>query len=170
MRTQTLRYKNGALRPSGANFVVSWMSREWWRRRGLARKVSKALGGESRPEAAHDHCTLQRCAVHLDLEWRARQIHPWDRDLSPERQARVFANQLLEDTVTAIRRLFDSLPEVDSIHIAVREPLPMRRTLLEGAVSRLAVGECAACQSAAMTLKLLGICYRLNDGCLEPLA
>jgi len=173
MGYQIRRYKFDDVPQDGDIFVSGWASSRWWRSRGqrhLVRRVARALDATRREGAAQDDRRLQKVGVHLDVEWHARALHPWDGDLGPERQAQLFASRLLDDTATAIRRLFDALPEVDSIRILVREPAPAHETLLEGTVSRAAVGECAGCRSPAMMLKLLGVCFRLNDGRLEPLA
>jgi hypothetical protein len=148
------------------------MIREWVRlreRRHLVGRVAKVLARGRRGGVLHDERRMRDISIHLDLQWQARELHPWDLDLSQERQAEIFAIQLLEDTVMMIRQLFGSLPEVDAIHIRVLEPLQSQRMLLEGTVSRATFQGCHACQSPAMSLKLLGICYKLTSGRLEPL-
>ena len=51
----------------------------------------------------------------LQLEWREREIHPWDRDLPPSRQGELFGEQALQDTDAALIRLFQRLPEIEQI-------------------------------------------------------
>jgi hypothetical protein len=156
------------------NGAVEWLVRAggWLglgERRRIMRRVVRVLRAGGRAGIRPDERRLQKISTHLDLEWRAREIHPWDRDLPRERQAELFAIQLLEDTVSDIRRLFASLPELDTIHIAVREQPEPHHLLLQGTVTRAAVRQVRDCPSPAMSLKLLGVCYRLMDGSLEPL-
>jgi len=146
---------------------------EWMRlreRRRLQRRIARVLARAPRGGVPLDERVLRKVSSHLDVEWHACGLHPWDRDLSQERQAEFFAVQVLEDTVMVIKRLFDSLAEVDTIHICVLEPYQPHQLLLEGTVSRAAAQECLACPSPAMSLKLLGIRYRLSNGRFEPLA
>ena len=133
------------------------MLREWIRRRAQ-RRLSRVI---ARP--------VLRASLHLDVEWRAAALHRWDEDLPVDRQAQLFTARLLDDTVTRIRRLFMTQPEIDTVRIRVLEPGPGRRALLDGAVAREQLRDCDGCRSAAMCLKLLGVHYRLRDDRLEPL-
>ena len=108
--------------------------------------------------------------MHLDVEWRADGLHPWDRDLPEERQTQLFAARLLDDTVMRVRLLFCALPDVDTVRIKVLEPRPRGGALLEGTISRARLHDCETCRSAAMCLKLLGVAFQLRDGRLEPMA
>jgi hypothetical protein len=94
---------------------------------------------------------------------------PWDRDLPYQRQSELFTTYLLEDTASVIRQLFDSLAEVETIRVCVRDPSEPHRPLIEGTISRAGLPQVRDCRSAAMSLKLLGACYTVRDGCLQPL-
>jgi hypothetical protein len=160
--------------PADQRGIGEWLARVggWLRlhgRRRFMRRVVQALRAGRRAGIASDERRLQKISSHLDLEWNARDVHPWDRDLPRERQAELLATQLLEDTVSVIRRLFNTLPEVDTIRISVREPSEPHNVLLEGTVTRAALRRVRECPSPAMSLKLLGVYYRLIDGSLEPL-
>ena len=45
------------------------------------RSIERALALHLRGEARRDGLSAIRMATHLDIEWRARDIHPWDRGL-----------------------------------------------------------------------------------------
>jgi hypothetical protein len=109
-------------------------------------------------------------ATRLEIEWYARDLHPWDRDLPLERKATLVAEESLTHTAAAIRRAFDQFPEVDAIEIRVLAPYNPHPLLFTGLVTREGAMQCAPNLSPAMTLKLLGIEYRMIDGHLEPLS
>jgi hypothetical protein len=84
-------------------------------------------------EVRDDGLTLVRASHRLEIEWRAREIHPWDRfSKQPER---VFTEQAISDTDATLSRLFDELPEVDVIEFAVLHPANDHR-ILAGKVER----------------------------------
>jgi hypothetical protein len=59
-------------------------------------------------EARRDGLTPISVATHLEIEWRARDIHAWDRDLlSASERTAAFVDQALRDTGAAICRLFN---------------------------------------------------------------
>jgi hypothetical protein len=99
----------------------------------------------------------------LRLEWHARDIHPWDCDLPADRRAELFTEELMAETIVAIRQAFERLAEVDVIEIRVLAPNEPGRTVLAGTVCRDDLIAARACPSPAMSLKLLGIQYRLAD-------
>ena len=147
--------------------VGQWLSgRE---RRRLWRRLANAL--ELKPQAGkvNRRPSLVNVSTRLEIEWYARDIHPWDCDLPRERQARLFAEEALTHTAAAIRRAFARFPEVDAIEIRVLEPHKPHGLLFTGAVTREDLKECSPNLSPAMTLKLLGIEYRLVDGNLTEL-
>src|SRR5689334_9472823 len=74
--------------------------RQWWRR------VTRALGLQPRPGERRRPPSLGRVSTHLEIEWYAHDVHPWDDDLPPDRQAARFAEATLQHTVAAIRRAF----------------------------------------------------------------
>ena len=83
------------------------------------RKIEKALALHRRGEVRADGLELKSAYTRLDVTWRARDIHPWDREAPSEKKAARFIQQAMEDADAAIRRLFDLLPEVDMIDVKV---------------------------------------------------
>jgi diadenosine tetraphosphatase ApaH/serine/threonine PP2A family protein phosphatase len=112
---------------------------------------------------------ILHASMHLDIEWQAAGIHPWDRDLPEERQEQFFTIRLLEDTVLRIRSLFTALPDIDTVRIKVLGPIPQCGALLEGTIARARLRDCETCRSPAMCLKLLGVTFQLRGGRLEPI-
>ncbi len=139
------------------------------KRRQMWRRLTRALGISGRAGGAGTSVSLASLSTHLDVEWYARDIHPWDRDLPIERKAVLFAKGSLAHTVTAIRRAFERFPEVESVQIRVLDPRKPHGLLFAGSVFRGDLASVPQNLSPAMTLKLLGIAYRLIDGVLEPL-
>jgi hypothetical protein len=101
----------------------------------------------------------------LKVEWYARDLHPWDRDLPVDRRAELFVAGFMADTVVAIRRIFERLAEIDAIQIRVLEPTEPYRTVLAGTVCRDDLNASRDCPSPAMSLRLLGVQHRVTDGC-----
>jgi len=81
-----------------------------------------ALALPSRGGIRDDQLKLKRVSNRLQLEWIARDIHPWDRDDLSDVQAEKFFDQFLADTENAIDRLFTTLPHLDQIDVTVRDP------------------------------------------------
>jgi hypothetical protein len=97
-------------------------------------------------------------STQLQVEWCARDVHPWDRDLPANRRNELFLEQCRHDTLVAVQRLFERLGEVDVIEIRVVEPQPSARTLLAGTVSRHDLTAVTTRhRSSRMRLKLIGI-------------
>jgi hypothetical protein len=108
----------------------------------LKRKVSRdrkviqdALALHHRGEARRDGLTLTQVSHHLEIEWRARDVHPWDRASASQEREFLFAQQSMEDTDAALSRLFNELPELDVIDFAVTHPDSGQR-ILSGTVKR----------------------------------
>jgi hypothetical protein len=139
------------------------------RQRQLWRRLTKALGIGRRPAESSGVATLNQVSTHLEIEWYARDVHPWDRDLPDKRKAVLFAEASLAQTATAIRRAFERFPEVSSLSIRVLAPRKPHGLLFSGSVLRRDLEGVPGHLSPAMTLKLLGIDYQLIDGVLEPL-
>jgi hypothetical protein len=135
--------------------------------RRFRRRVVTALAVNRRGEARPDGLSLNYCHGRLELEWRARQVHPWDRELPLARTARLFVEQCLEDTEVALRRLFAVLPEIDLIDFKVTHPLS-GALILSGSVTRQEAYTVRA-HSSGMRLKQLGVIYRLQGWQFEPL-
>jgi hypothetical protein len=91
-----------------------------WRFR---RRIKQALALHLRGEARNDGLRVDNVSSRLEIRWRARDIHPWDRNLGTRYEREVmFAEQALVDTEAAVGRLFEKLPEVDVIELSVLEP------------------------------------------------
>jgi hypothetical protein len=148
-------------RPS---FVGS--GRRWradWEQRRLRKRVAKALTMAPRGGIAGDGMLLRTMSLSLSVEWYARDLHPWDRDLPVERRAKLFAADLMADTVVAIRQMFERLAEIDAIQVRVLEPTEPHETVLAGTVCRDDLNATRDCRSPAMSLKLLGVQQRVTN-------
>lgn len=88
-----------------------------WRYR---RNLRCALALHLRGEVRRDGLKIEALCHRLELRWRARDIHPWDRELvsATERPA-LFLEQTLMDTEAAIIRLFKTLPVLDVLEVNV---------------------------------------------------
>lgn len=145
---------------------------ETWRLRyvrwSLRRRAAKALALNKRGEVRGDGLLVIRFRNRLEIEWRARDVHPWDRNRQPAVVAQLFAEQCLDDANAAIERLFFGFPEVDVIDFKVldlKSPAP----IVSGAVTR-AAAETVRATSAGMKLKNLGVNFRLHNWRFEPLS
>jgi hypothetical protein len=101
----------------------------------LSAGVERSLALQRRGEVRQDGLTLTKASHHLEIEWRAREIHPWDRGCSPQEEMRLFREQCFSDTEAAICRLFAALPVIDLIQFRVIHP-NSEDQLLGGAVAR----------------------------------
>ncbi len=136
-----------------------------WRWR---RAVLDALALHRRGEARSDGLTLVSACESIEICWRARAAHPWDRHPDAGEHASAFSAQALEDTEAALLRLFEAMPGAESIEFKVLDrdcDLP----IIEGRVSRGDFQETISSpiQSVRMRLKHLGIREYLsapNDG------
>jgi hypothetical protein len=133
------------------------------------RTVTRALALTPRGFVPHDVLVLNALSARLQVEWRSRDIHPWDHNLSPERRAERFRNQTLCDTDAAVMRLFTLLPEVDAIEIRVLAPLPSSLPILAGTVVRDEALAARSIASPAMRLRMMGMRCRMQHGRFEPL-
>jgi hypothetical protein len=84
--------------------------------------IKKALALHSRGEVRTDGLAVDSVSSHLEIRWRARDIHPWDRHRDGYEKELLFADQALADTEAAVVRLFERLPQVDVIDLSVVEP------------------------------------------------
>lgn len=137
----------------------------WW----YHHSISHALALHLRGEVRRDGLTINYVCNRLEIQWWARDIHPWDRNLPPETKAPLFAKQALADTEAAISRLFEALPEVDVIELTVLEPTS-ETIILSGTVHRSALSTARHdLLSVGMRLRELGVSYRFQISHLEPL-
>jgi hypothetical protein len=123
------------------------------------RRIKRALALHLRGEARRDGLALENVSSHLEIRWRARDIHPWDRHLGRYEREILFAEQALADTEAALARLFEVLPEIDVIDLSVLEPTS-ETLIAAGAVHR---SELTADRphflSVGMRLREIGVRY-----------
>jgi hypothetical protein len=138
------------------------------RSRWLRRSINKALA-LGRYDVRKDVLVPAQASFRLAVSWRAREVHPWDRDLSGDRRDARLVEQTFRDTQEALQRLFTILPEVDCIDVNV---LPAdtskQEPLIRGSVARTEF-ETWKPASIAMRFRLLGLRYNLVGSRLEPL-
>jgi hypothetical protein len=127
----------------------------------MTREMTRSLSLQPRGGVAHDVLHLDALSLRLRAEWRARDVHPWDRDLSEHRQAQLFARQCLKDVDTAIARVFDRVPEMQVLEVVVRAP-HSGTTIMAGVVHRDDLRG-ASHLTLEMKLRTLGIKYQLFD-------
>jgi hypothetical protein len=99
----------------------------------------------------------------LKLEWRARDVHPWDRDLPLAEQAELFSEQALQDTDVALIRLFQGLSEIEQIEFQVLKPDGFGDVILAGVVDRERALDPEQPLSLRMRLLMLGVTYQMAD-------
>jgi hypothetical protein len=129
--------------------------------------IEYALALHKRNEVRRDGLTLTKAFSQLDIEWRARDIHPWDRDrrCSPEEKKRLFNEQCFSDTEAAIFRLFSALPVLDEIQFRVVGP-DSDDELLAGRVARPSLSQVSAGASPRGRLRQMGINVCVIGFCL----
>ena len=134
------------------------------------RDIERALALYLRGEVRRDGLEGVNLTTQLQIEWRARDIHPWDRGLlSPAQRAAAFVEQSLADTEAAVRRLFDALPQVDVIALRVLDRTS-DTVIISGTVSRPAASARDESLSIGMRLLYLGLTYHSAGSQFEPLA
>jgi hypothetical protein len=133
--------------------------------------VRRALALRPRGAVPNDVLILNSLILSshcLKLEWRARDIHPWDRDLPPAQQAELFSEQALQDTDEALIRLFQGLCEVEQIEFQVVKPNGFGANgfgdvILAGLVDRERALDPEQPLSLRMRLSMLGVSYQMAD-------
>ena len=138
-------------------------------RRRFRRIVTDAIAVTPRGFVARDALCLTRLSAELQMEWRTRDIHPWDRHVGAERRDQLICQQALRDTDEAILRCFAMLPDVVAITVRVLEPHPPNRLICAGRVVREDAVAACAFASPRMRLELMGIRCLANDGRLTAL-
>ncbi len=133
----------------------------------MARRVASALTLKPRGAVRNDVLFIQDLSLRLHVEWLARDVHPWDRDLPERRQAELFAQQCLEDVDAAVARLFERLHEIDVLEIGVLERSSKTR-IIAGTIHR---SDLVAQQGSSLgiRLRMIGINYRRDDLRFEPI-
>jgi hypothetical protein len=130
----------------------------------IQRTVKRALALRPRGAVLHDVLILNSMHVSghsLQVEWRARDVHPWDRHLPLSEQADLFSEQALEDTDEAIVRLFKRLPDIERIELQVLNPMASGGVILTGVVDRETALGSEPPPSLRWRLIMLGISFRL---------
>ena len=128
--------------------------------------VRRALALRPRGAISNDVLNLNSLILSghcLRLEWRARDIHPWDRDLPPAQQAELFSKQALQDTDLALIRLFQGLSEIEQIEFQVLKPDGFGDVILAGVVDRERALDPEQPVSLRMRLSMLGVSYKMAD-------
>jgi|SRR5579862_8988978 len=124
--------------------------------------IHRALALHLRGEVRRDGLVLKNACNRLEIQWRARDIHPWDRDLSFDTEESLFAEQTLADTEAAICRLFEALPQVDVIELSVLGRRP-ESAIMSGTIHRSALRAARrGLMSTGMRLMDLGVRYHLS--------
>jgi len=129
----------------------------------VGKGLVNALALHRRGEVRSDGLALLDASIKLYVSWRARDIHPWDRDLPEERAARRLLEQTFHDTEAAVGRIFSQFPEATTVELKVFESDPAsNRVIMSGLVERSDVGRCKS-SSISMRLHMLGINYRVEN-------
>jgi hypothetical protein len=126
--------------------------------RRYKKKVEGALALQRRGEGRRDGLILETVCNSMQVRWRARRMHPWDRNLPNSERELAFQQQTLADIEAAILRLFEGLPQIDVLQVCVLEP-KSETVIAEGAVHRSALAEVRALLSVGMRLRDLGLRY-----------
>ena len=137
-------------------------------RQGIRSLVNRSLALWPRGGVVNDRLVLHKVSGQLQLEWHARAVHPWDRDLPACRQLEAYFEQAVADTNFAIPRIFQKLPEIDVIEIRVLDTQDPTKNLLAGVVTREDALAADLSYSPKMRLKMMGIQYaKIVGQCLE---
>jgi hypothetical protein len=124
------------------------------------RRIKRALALHLRGEARKDGLKVDNVSSRLEIRWRARDIHPWDRHLARYEREVMFAEQALTDTEAAVGRLFEKLPEIDVIELSVLEPTS-ETLIAAGTVHRSDLNTVRPrLLSVGMRLREVGVKYR----------
>jgi hypothetical protein len=130
----------------------------------VQRTVKRALALKPRGAVPHDVLILNSMNVSghsLQVEWRARDVHPWDRHLPLSEQADLFSALALEDTNEAIVRLFKRLPDIERIQLQVLNPMASGGVILSGVVDRETALDSEPPPSLRWRLIMLGVSFRM---------
>jgi hypothetical protein len=138
-----------------------------WERWRSHRRIASALALNKRGELRSDGLEPSQFHQRLEIEWRARGVHPWLRGRMESQRDKLFAEQCLNDTTTALEQLFYRLPQIDFINFTVLDP-HSSAPILQGSISRKEA-EAVTDASPGMRLKRLGATYRLSNWRFEPL-
>ena len=126
------------------------------------RRIEQALELKRRGGTRKDGLQLGNLQHRLEILWRARDTHPWDRHLPADVKQARFIEQALIDTEAALARLFKALPEVDVIVLCVTDPAS-EATVLSGTVTRSDFQTMRPSPSARMRLSQIGVSLESLD-------
>ncbi len=101
----------------------------------IVHHVRRALSVMPRGGVVHDALRLECVTARLTLAWKARRVHPWDRDLPNHVQQQAFAEQCLCDVDRVVSEVLGRLEAVDLLEIAVFHP-DSHVKVLGGIISR----------------------------------
>ncbi len=135
-------------------FLEKYLNSYRWRRR----RIQQALELERRGEARRDGLQLDSMEHRLEIQWRARDVHPWDRHLPWDERHRRFVEQSLVDTEAALSRLFEASPEIGVIDFRVAEPTS-GATMLSGEIVRADFENARSSPSVRMRLSEMGVTF-----------
>jgi hypothetical protein len=136
----------------------------------VRKALANALGLHKRGEVRGDGLGLVDFSMKVTVSWRARDIHPWDRDLSAERRAPRLIDQTLRDTEDAVERIFSAFPEANTLELNVYETNSSSNgVIMSGAVVRSDLGRFSS-SSIGMRLRMLGINYHIMNQHFEAIA
>jgi hypothetical protein len=137
--------------------------------RRYKRNIKRALALHLRGEVRKDGLTPISVTTHCNIEWHARDVHPWDRGLLPPAQmALAFVRQSLTDTEAAIGRLFEALPQVDVLTVKVLH-CTAESVIISGSVSRRDFAARDQQLSVGMRLLYLGLVHHSSGLLFEPI-
>ncbi len=129
--------------------------------------IEWAVALHRRGEVRHDGLTTTRISNHLEIEWTARNTHPWDRGQRWD-SGFLFVEQTLADTDAAVARLFEALPQVDAIMLRIFDPAS-GAAIVAGTVYRSAISDVNRNVSIRMRLNRWGLRFRSTGLSFDPL-
>src|ERR1700733_6911009 len=129
--------------------------------------IEWALALHRRGEVRPDGLNAIRISNHLEIEWTARNVHPWDRGQCWD-SGFAFVDQTLADTDAALARLFEALPQIDAIMRRIFDPVS-GAAIIAGTVYRSAISDVHRNVSVRMRLNRWGLKFRSTGLSLEPL-
>jgi hypothetical protein len=143
----------------------------WLPQIGLYWTARRALALAPRGAVPNDVLVVTNLSIPpLQIEWRARDLHPWDRDLSLALQTELFHGQALQDTEAALRRLFSVFPDMEQIVFRVLEPAAPNRLIAAGNIARGEFDAADRFPSLRMRLYMMGVRIASVGGELAPVA
>lgn len=135
----------------------------------LKGRVLCALALHRRGEVRADGLELKAMSTNIRIEWIARDIHPWDRGWDRACRERLFADQCLRDADAVIHRLFEKIPELDTLELRVFYR-GLANPLLAGMVKKSDLIPKEERGALGMKLKTLGVTFKMSNWQLEPLS